>query len=134
MAISDQEATRYVVGPVDGLPPGTRRELPIGRNGVALFNVDGDFFALGNSCPHMGGPLCAGRVTGTTIAMGQYRPKWIREGEILRCPWHGWEFELKTGKTITDPVRRVRSYPVIIEAGMVIIEIDRGSGDAGSGS
>lgn len=134
MAVSDQEATRHVVGPVDELPPGTRREVPIGRFGVALFNVGGEFFALGNSCPHMGGPLCAGRVTGTTVAEEQYRPRWIRDGEILRCPWHGWEFELKTGETITTPVRRVRSYPVVVEDGMVIIETEQGSGHAGSAS
>jgi nitrite reductase/ring-hydroxylating ferredoxin subunit len=132
MAVS--EDTRYVVGPVDELPPGTRRELPIGRTGVGLFNVDGVFYALGNSCPHMGGPLCAGRVTGTTQADGPYRPRWVREGEILRCPWHGWEFDLKTGETVTKPVRRVRSYPVVVEDGMVIIDTERRTGNADGAS
>ena len=81
----------------------------------------------------MGGPLCAGRVTGTTVATEQYQPKWIRDGEILRCPWHGWEFELKTGETITEPVRRVRSYPVVVEDGMVIIETEQGSAHGSAG-
>jgi nitrite reductase (NADH) small subunit len=134
MAVSDTEGTRYVVGRVEDLPPGTRRELPIGRGGVGLFNVDGVFYALGNVCPHMGGPLCAGKVTGTTIAVDQYEPRWIRQGEILRCPWHGWEFDLKTGETITEPTRRVRSYPVSVEDGVVIIETERGREHADSAS
>jgi len=122
MAISDQETTRYVVGPVDEVPPGSRRELPIGRFGVALFNVDGDFFALANRCPHMGGPLCAGRVTGTTVAEEQYRPKWIREGEILRCPWHGWEFDVETGRSLLEPRRYgLKTYPVTEDEGELVV-------------
>ncbi|MCL4545292.1 MAG: Rieske (2Fe-2S) protein [Chloroflexi bacterium] len=81
-----------------------------------FFNVRGSFFALLNRCPHQGAPLYLGKVTGTSLpsAPGEYR--WGRDGEIVRCPWHGWEFDLTTGRSIFNPHRvRVRAYQVSIE-------------------
>jgi nitrite reductase (NADH) small subunit len=101
---------------VDELPPGSMRLFPFGRFGIGVFNVDGRFHALTNYCPHEGGPLCAGYVRGTPVAdehaLGGVR--WSREGEIIRCPWHQWEFEIATGKTLSRPVRGIRTYPVEI--------------------
>jgi nitrite reductase (NADH) small subunit len=114
--------TRHLVGRVEELPPGSRKLLPVGKYGVGVFNVGGSFHALRNVCPHAGAPLCRGRVGGTTIATTPYEPAFVREGEILRCPWHGWEFEIESGETITQPTRRVQTYPVIIEDGLVFVD------------
>ena len=107
---------RHVVGLVGELPPGERKIVEAEGRSVGVFNVGGRFYALRNSCPHQAAPLCLGSVTGTAEASkpGEYR--WAREGEILRCPWHGWEFDITTGRSIFSPHRtRVRSYEVTVE-------------------
>lgn len=88
--------------------------------GVGVFNVHGSFYALKNVCPHQGGPLCLGPLTGTTRA--KYPPgkapqlEWIRDQEIVRCPWHRWEFDIATGKTIFESRMRVANYRVTVES------------------
>src|ERR1700722_20281230 len=89
----------YVVCREDELPPGAVKIVPIGKFGVGVFNVDGRYFALVNYCLHRGAPVCRGRVTGLAAAgEAPYEAHWIRDGEILRCPWHGWDFEIETGQ------------------------------------
>ena len=112
--------TRYVVGKVSEMPPGTVRIVPVQNpQGVGVFNVGGTFYALKNVCPHQGGPLCLGPLTGTTRA--RYKPgappelEWIRDGEIVRCPWHRWEFEIATGKTVFESRMRVANYRVTVQ-------------------
>lgn len=90
---------------------------------IGVFNVGGEFFALRNVCPHQGGPLCQGVLSGFVVAgaPGEYR--YLRRGEILRCPWHGWEFDLRTGQSYVDPARtRVRIYPVELVPGPYVAE------------
>jgi 3-phenylpropionate/trans-cinnamate dioxygenase ferredoxin subunit len=57
-----------------------------------------------------------------TEATRPYEAAWVREGEILRCPWHGWEFTIKDGCTVTAPVKQVKTYPVIVEGDAVMLE------------
>ncbi len=79
--------------------------------------------AVLNVCPHELAPVCLGRLTGMTLpsAPGEFR--WGREGEILTCPWHGWEFDLLTGDCITD-TRRLRTFPVKVETYPVTVEAE----------
>ena len=115
----------YVVGPVDEFPPGTHRVVQLGRVEVGVFNVNGDFYALPNVCPHQFGPLCAGTVNGTMAcsAATDWKFEWVREGEIVTCPWHGIEFDITTGKSLSSPRLRVRTYPVAIENGQVKVTV-----------
>jgi 3-phenylpropionate/trans-cinnamate dioxygenase ferredoxin subunit len=109
---------KYVVATVREIPPGGRKIVEVGGRTIGVFNVAGEFFALRNSCPHQGGPLCKGAVSGFLQATvpGQYT--YLRQGEILRCPWHGWEFDIRTGQSWYDPVQtRVRRYKVTVESG-----------------
>ena len=108
---------RHVVARVSELPPGERKIVEVEGRSIGVFNVHGDYYALRNTCPHQGAPLCLGDVMGTAAPTppGEYR--WEREGEILRCPWHGWEFDLKTGRSIFNPHKmRVRSYEVSVDS------------------
>jgi 3-phenylpropionate/trans-cinnamate dioxygenase ferredoxin subunit len=70
---------------------------------IGVFNLGGDYHALRNVCPHQMAPLCLGKVTGTTAPAppGEYR--WERDGKIIRCPWHGWEFDITTGRSVFNP-------------------------------
>jgi 3-phenylpropionate/trans-cinnamate dioxygenase ferredoxin subunit len=107
---------KHVVGTVEEIPPGGRKLVEIAGRSIGVFNVGGEFYALRNTCPHQGGPLCQGRLTGFVMARVPGEYSYTRQGEILRCPWHGWEFDVKTGQSWVDPVQtRVRAYPVTVE-------------------
>ena len=119
---------RVVVGRVEEIPPGERAIVtPFrGRAGIGVFNVEGTFYALRNLCPHKLGPLCMGRVSGQVVAgapPSTYAPclDIVRDGAIVRCPWHLWEFEIATGRCLADPRMRVKTYPVAIEKGEVVV-------------
>lgn len=76
------------VARVSEIPPGTGRTVEVHGIWIALFNVDGTFYALDNACPHAGGPLGEGK---------------LREGGVVECPWHGWRFDLATGQRVNNP-------------------------------
>jgi nitrite reductase (NADH) small subunit len=129
MAIED--IRRIEVAAADEFPPGTRRiVVPFrGRAGIGVFNVGGSYYALRNLCPHKSGPLCTGRVSGRVVAdapptVDDANLDLVREGEIIRCPWHLWEFEIATGRCLVDPKARVKTYPVVVEEGWVVVYAD----------
>ena len=99
---------------------------------IGVFNVDGHLFALRNTCPHQGAQLCLGTVRGTMLPSDPYEYRYGRDGRVLRCPWHGWEYDLKSGQSWVDPASvRVRSYDVGIESTEPAdIEIDPDTGYA----
>jgi nitrite reductase (NADH) small subunit len=108
---------KHVIGRVGEIPPGERRLVDLEGRSIGVFNVKGTFYALRNTCPHQSGPLCLGRIKGLLQASDQKHLELSREGEILRCPWHGWEFDLTNGRSIFNPHRvRVRSYQVTVES------------------
>ena len=119
---------RYVVATVEEIPPGGRKVVEVAGRSIGVFNVGGEFFALRNRCPHQGGPLCLGRLGGFVIATAPGEYEYSREGEILQCPWHGWEFDIRTGQSWFDPARtRVARYNVTVEPA------DAEGDDAGAG-
>ena len=78
--------------------------------------MNGSFHALLNRCPHKAAPLCLGQVKYLVTASRPYEFDVEREGEVLQCPWHGWEFDLRTGRSFFNPHRtRVRTYEVSVE-------------------
>jgi nitrite reductase/ring-hydroxylating ferredoxin subunit len=114
----------YVVCAEEELPPGSVVVVPVGKFGVGVYNVDGRFYALTNYCPHEGGPLCLGRIQGTTepSPILPDRVRYVRDGAVVRCPWHSWEFDITTGKCVGDPARGIRAYEVQVEKGQVILK------------
>ena len=74
---------------------------------IALFNVDGQFFAVDNTCAHRGGPLGEGML----------------DGSVVTCPWHGWKYDVKNGNSVMPPGGRQKSFPVKVEGDDVLVEV-----------
>ena len=105
--------SKHVVATVSEIPPGQRKLVTVRGRSIAVFNLAGEFFGLFNRCPHQGGPMCEGILTGLIQSNEPGHYEYSRPGEILRCPWHGWEFDVKTGQSFCDPSKiSVRSYPI----------------------
>jgi 3-phenylpropionate/trans-cinnamate dioxygenase ferredoxin subunit len=113
---------KHAVAKVVEIPPGGRKIVEVNGRSLGVFNVNGMFVAILNVCPHEAGPVCRGRVSGTTLPSQPGEFHWGREGEILACPWHGWEFDLLTGKALADK-RRLRLYPVTVEDDTVFVTV-----------
>jgi nitrite reductase (NADH) small subunit len=88
---------------------------------MGVFNVNGSYYALRNICPHRGAPLCRGRLRPLMVSSGVYQVDREREGEILKCPWHQWEFDIKTGQALFDDSLRVKTYRVEQEGDEVVV-------------
>jgi nitrite reductase/ring-hydroxylating ferredoxin subunit len=113
---------KYVVAPVHSFPAGSQRRVEISGRGVAVFNIDGEFRALRDVCPHQGAELSSGAVVCAVTAdsPGGYEIDLART--LVRCPWHGWEFDLATGQSWCDPKRqRTKPYPVSVEPGEALV-------------
>ena|SRR5580765_3420411 len=90
------------------LPPGTARAFQVEGQSIAIFNVDGAFYAIDDTCPHSGGPLSQGQV----------------EGSKVSCPWHGADFDLPTGKVLCGPAfEDIHSYKVVVEGNDIKVDI-----------
>jgi nitrite reductase/ring-hydroxylating ferredoxin subunit len=110
--------TKYVLCLASELPDNASKQVEVQGRAIALFNIKGEILAVSDRCPHAGGSLCKGARVGLVQAdlPGDY--SYIRHGEIVRCPWHGWEFDLRTGRSWCDPKRvRVRSYDASVQKG-----------------
>ncbi len=114
--MSDSSKKRYAVAKIAELPIGERIVVKIPAFGkeieIGVFNVGGEFYAYRNVCPHAGAPICQGRICGTTAPSNVGEFILAREGEIVRCLWHGWEFDLKTGAHLVDEKMKLRTYSV----------------------
>lgn len=80
----------------DEIPPGTIREFQLDGKNVAIANVDGKFFVINNVCLHRGGPLGQGEL----------------EGKVVTCPWHGWQYDVTSGKATMNPAVGVETYAI----------------------
>ena len=114
---------RHVIAPVDELPPGTRKFLTIDERPIAIFNIKGEFFGLLNRCPHQGAALCEGPLIGLAQSSDPGEIEYTKLGEIIRCPWHGWEFDIRTGQSWCDPDSTfVRRFEVKVQPGEQLVK------------
>ena len=117
------QKTRHVVARADEIAPGGRKLVSIEGRGVVVFNVGGAFYALSDTCPHKGGSLAKGLITGLVESNGPGDYRHSRAGEIIRCPFHQWEFDIKTGRSWCDPRRmRLLKFNVAVEPGARLVE------------
>jgi nitrite reductase/ring-hydroxylating ferredoxin subunit len=110
---------KYVVGKLADIPEGHRKIVTLAGRSIGVFNVDGEYFALLDQCPHKGAGLCStGTIFGVSSAESPgdritYEPK-----RSIRCPWHQWEYDIRTGESFYDPANdRVRKYDVEVVPG-----------------
>ena len=96
------------VASINDLKPGENKVVNVNGTDVALFNVEGEFFAINNTCLHRGGPLGEG----------------FLEGDVVTCPWHGWRYNVKTGQNIVMPNAHVPTYKVKVESNNVLVALD----------
>jgi len=115
--------TRHIVATVEDIPAGHRQRVMLNGRPIVIFNLAGEFYGLFDRCPHQGARLSDGHLTGLLEAASPGDYRYSRQGEILRCPWHAWEFDIRTGKSYCDPARvRTRAYPVTVAAGAALVE------------
>lgn len=89
------------------VPKGMIRELQIDGKVIALANVDGKFYAIDNVCLHRGGPLAEGEMAGTSVT----------------CPWHGWQYDVTTGKSLMNSAVGVSTYPVEVRGDDIYVDV-----------
>ncbi|TLZ51268.1 MAG: non-heme iron oxygenase ferredoxin subunit [Methanobacteriota archaeon] len=87
------------VAKVREIPPGHARVVVVAGRPVAVFNVDGTFYATDNTCLHRAGPIGEG----------------FLEGDVITCPMHGWQYDVKSGQSFMNPAARLRTYRVLVE-------------------
>ena len=93
------------------VPPGTVRELQVEGKAIAMANVEGKVYAINNTCLHRGGPLGQG----------------LLEGKVLTCPWHGWQFDVTSGRAMQTPAAGVDCYPTEVRGEDIFVDVGLGS-------
>lgn len=112
---------RHVVARVGEIEPGSCKIVTIRNREIGVFNIGGEYFALLNRCPHQGAPLCRGDVLSKVASPmpGEYHLD--AAGAIIRCPWHCWEFDIRTGTSWCEPeIVRARRFKTGVESGAAV--------------
>lgn len=98
------------VADADKIQPGERKFYEVNGIEIAVLNIDGSYFAIRNSCPHMEGPVGRGPVEHTD------------DSYQIACPFHEWQFDLDTGKALFES-KRLQTYDVTVEDGEILVDI-----------
>ncbi|MQA25638.1 MAG: Rieske 2Fe-2S domain-containing protein [Micromonosporaceae bacterium] len=102
------------LGPAEDLRRDGCRIVAVDGRSVGVISVGEEFFAIHDRCPHMGASMCAGSVSGTLLPSAPTELVYGLDGLVIRCPWHGWEFDLRTGRALLEPERvGLRTYQVV---------------------
>lgn len=95
------------VAAVSDIAPGQGKVYDLDGNSIAIWNLNGNFFAFQNVCPHRGGPVGEGEI----------------EGTVITCPWHGWSFDITTGASPVNPAAKLTRYDVKVEGADIKISL-----------
>jgi nitrite reductase (NADH) small subunit len=111
-----------VVGHVGEVRSDGCRLVDVQGRRVGVISVEDTFYAVADRCPHMGASMCQGTVSGTFVPAAPHELIYGRHDRVIRCPWHGWEFDLETGRSLLEPERfGLKTYPVTVEDSMVVL-------------
>lgn len=111
-----------VVGGVEDIRREGCRIVEVGGRSVGIISVGEDFFAVGDRCPHMGASMCTGSLGGTFLPARPHELVYGMHERVIRCPWHGWEFDLETGRSLLEPERvGLKTYRVTQQDGDVVL-------------
>ena len=109
---------RYVVAKVDEIADGTSKLVSVAGREIGVFNLDGSFYALLSKCPHKGAELCKGKIVQRVESDEPGRYRVVPESEMIRCPWHGYQYDLRTGESWCDRDNiSLRKYATSVESG-----------------
>lgn len=115
---------KYPVGAAEDVRSEGRRVIEVQGRRIGVVSVGDRFFAVRDRCPHRGAPLCEGTLGGTLLPSEPDDYVYGLEGRVIRCPWHGWEFDLATGRSVFEPDRvAVKVYDVTVEDGIVTLHV-----------
>lgn len=98
---------RVNAGPAAEITPGSAKAVPVEGGEAVVFNVDGQFYAMDNTCPHRGAALSEGRL----------------DGCVVTCPWHGWQFDVTNGQMLMSAGSKQKTYKVVRQGDDVCVEV-----------
>ncbi len=118
----------FVAG-VDEIPDGERRVVEGGEYEIGVFRLGDEYFAWESNCPHQGGPVCQGRIMNrVTEVLDEGKRslgyRFVEEDVHIVCPWHGFEFNIRTGKHPGDPQARLRGFEVTVRDGGIYVSVE----------
>lgn len=105
------------------VPVDAAKIVALGKLSVGVFRLNDGFHALLNVCPHKGTALCEGPVCGTTKTTDSRKFVYDRAGEIVRCAWHGWEFDIRSGEFLVDASVKARTFEVTVEDDDIFVHV-----------
>lgn len=120
--------TEHDICAVSELESGMRMLVELEGRDIAIFKIEGDYYAYTNWCVHQAGPVCQGALSGTQTATFDSETletelRWEEEGKILACPWHGWEYDVTSGDCLSQEKARLVSHDVQTRDGRIIVDI-----------
>jgi nitrite reductase (NADH) small subunit len=115
-------STRFAAATVQELAEKGRKIVTVKGMEYGIFLVNGTYYAWRNICPHAAAPICEGTVCGTRLPSLVYEYEYGRDQEIVRCPWHGWEFDLKTGQHLVNGSVKLRGCKVEVEGDQLYLQ------------
>jgi nitrite reductase (NADH) small subunit len=113
------------VGAVEEFADRGIRVVDAGGREVGIVRWGDEVFALANLCTHQRGPLCRGALSARLAASAPGTMELDEETPVLACPWHGWEFDVRTGRALWDERYAVRTYRAAVEDGRVLVDVGR---------
>jgi nitrite reductase (NADH) small subunit len=111
------------IGPLEAFPEGKVRVVKAGRREIGVTCWRGRLYAVSNVCAHQRGPVCRGWLSPRLTATEPGRMEVEDEAPVIACPWHGWEFDMRSGRALSDERYALRTYPVRVEQGRVVLEL-----------
>jgi nitrite reductase (NADH) small subunit len=109
-------------GALDDLPEGAVHVTRLGKHEIGLIRRGSRVFAVHNRCPHQAAPLCAGALRPRIDSSGVGSIQHDADRPVLACPWHGWEFDIETGRSTWSDAYRVKTFAARVENGRVLVE------------
>lgn len=119
--------SEHIITNEDELNDGDHMVVQVEGREIGIFNIDGDYYAYTNWCPHQGGPCAEGNITGTVEATFDREKletslEWTDEN-ILNCPWHGWEFKVDSGECLSRRKVRLISHNIRVDDGNLVLSL-----------
>jgi nitrite reductase (NADH) small subunit len=125
-APADNRKPAHPVGSLDGFPLNRIRTVQVEGRDVGIIRTEHSVYAIGNKCPHQGGPMCQGKLAGTMVPSEPNQYVYDHDGLVVQCPWHAYEFHVDTGESVAGAVKgRVPVFEVFVEDGEVYCALNR---------